>query len=216
MVSIGSFAPYCARGIILESIAFLLTSLEQESKDISIRYSRRIFLRKKSTLCPPFFKTLFNTSDCNKLNIAFDRNETILLKKKKNNASQLLSPTRWDNVIGASSRIFLFPGALSIFVIYSSAGEGGCLVGDVTGSYINSLSASHPSFFKGRPGTRDGERKRERESGRVENGERVDRPIPPPLLHLSCKYTIRPVVQFAKTKQVLDPFLFFFSRSIQA
>lgn len=44
MVSIGSFAPYCARGIILESIAFLLTSLEQESKDISIRYSRRIFL----------------------------------------------------------------------------------------------------------------------------------------------------------------------------
>lgn len=120
-------------------------------------------MRKKSSLCPPFFKTLFNTSDCNKLNIAFDRNETILLKKKKNNASQLLSPTRWDNVIGASSRIFLFPGALSIFVIYSSAGEGGCLVGDVTGSYINSLSASHPSFFKGRPGTRDGERKRERE-----------------------------------------------------
>lgn len=31
-------------GIILESIAFLLTSLEQESKDISIRDSRRIFL----------------------------------------------------------------------------------------------------------------------------------------------------------------------------
>lgn len=208
-------------GIILESIAFLLTSLKQESKDISIRYSRRIFLRKKSTLCPPFFKTLFKTSDCNKLNIAFDTIETkrsFLKKKKKNNpqASQLLSPTRWDNVIGASSRIFLFPGALSIFVIYSSAGEGGCLVGDVTGSYINSLSASHPSFFKGRPGTRDGERKRERESGRVENGERVDRPIPPPLLHLSCKYTIRPVVQFAKTKQVLDPFLFFFSRSIRA
>lgn len=137
-------------------------------------------MRKKSSVCPPFFKTLFNTSDCNKLNIAFDRNETILLKKKKNNASQLLPPTRWDNVIGASSRIFLFPGALSIFVIYSSAGEGGCLVGDVTGSYINSLSASHPSFFKGRPGTRDGERKRERESGRVENGERVDRPIPLP------------------------------------
>lgn len=72
-------------GIILESIAFLLTSLEQESKDISIRYSRRIFLRKKSTLCPPFFKALFKTSDCNKLNIAFDTIETkrSFLKKKE-------------------------------------------------------------------------------------------------------------------------------------
>lgn len=57
MVSIGSFAPYCARGIILESIAFLLTSLEQESKDISIRYSRRIFLggeEEEHTLSPFF------------------------------------------------------------------------------------------------------------------------------------------------------------------
>lgn len=30
-----------------------------------------------------------------------------------------------------------------------------------------------------------------------------------PLLHLSCKYTIHPVVQFAKTKQVLHLFFFF-------
>lgn len=143
-------------------------------------------MRKKSILSPPFFKKLFKTSDCNKLNIAFDRNETILLKKKKNNASQLLSPTRWDNVIGASSRIFLFPGVLSIFVIYSSAGEGGCLVGDVTGSYINSLSASHPSFFKGRPGTRDGEREKERErewaSGKWRKSGPTYPPSPPPPL----------------------------------
>lgn len=44
-------------GIILESIAFLLTSLEQESKDISIRDSRRIFLggeEEEHTLSPFF------------------------------------------------------------------------------------------------------------------------------------------------------------------
>lgn len=141
--------------------------------------------------------------------------ETILLKKKKRkkendiikfnaHRNPCFQQGGTTNVIGASPRIFLFPGALSIFVIYSSAGEGGCLVGDVTGSYINSLSASHPSFFKGRPGTRDRERGRGRGSGKWRKSGPRQPTYPPLLLHLSCKYTIRPVVQFAKTKQVLD------------